>query len=146
MKRTILGVLMAIAILATFTVNASNDNRSDAQKYETVNVVDDTTYQVSYVGTVTSFKDTTKNYTYENVYMVVNSLNFNRSGGVQLLGQGSNVQKWQLNYNVMFFATQTSYQTGKSPIAYWTGNITIDSTSLPSEANLLTLIRNNLPQ
>lgn len=100
--------------------------------------------------TIASFRDTLRNYTYQNVYAIITGINLNRgnngmTGGASPIPFTSKIntdsmtlasKRWKGSVGILLFSAKDSYTSGKQPIANISVNIVL-SERLPVLGEIL---------
>lgn len=100
--------------------------------------------------TVVSYKDTLKNYTYSNVYMIVTSVNLNRGSYFPVAFGGTSqsansFDNWKASVSVNFYTSKTDYAAGKQSITQ--ANVQLElGTTFPTQEAILTKLLAILPK
>ena len=98
--------------------------------------------------TVSSYKDTLKNYTYSNVYLIVTSVNLNRGTSVMYYPgsmQSANFDTWKAMVTYNFYSSKSDYLSGKQSITQTSTQIEL-TTSYPTQDAILTKLIQLLPK
>ena len=100
--------------------------------------------------TVASYKDTLKNYSYSNVYMIVNSVSLNRGSSFPMMYAGTSqttttFENWKANVSVSFYTSKADYTSGKQSITQ--ANVQVELTATyPTQEAILTKLLTALPK
>lgn len=98
--------------------------------------------------TVATYKDTLKNYTYTNVYVIVTSVNLNRgSFGMYYPGnnQSTSFDTWKATVSCSFYSSKSDYLSGKQAITQTNTQFEL-TTSYPTQDAILSKLILLLPK
>lgn len=134
MKKTIITFFIAVMLMAT--------TQTATAQVATLSGFDTT---------VVSYRDTLKNYTYDNVYLIVTNVTLQRGTSYPFMyTPGGNQQfasntTWKASTTIVFYNSKADYQSGKQSVTQATTNCEFTDT-YPTQSAIMTKIIQVLPK